>query len=360
MSQAYHSCAFFLFHPQLPHGLWISSVDPKGFRRELDDKAHTLKIRCCIEGTGSYLPSQVITNHDLSNVLDTSNEWIESRTGIQERHQAAKNEYTSDLSIQAGKQALIRAKMNAEDLDLILLATSTPDHTFPPTASLVQNALGASRAIALDMNVACSGFIFALAMADSYIQQSGKNHALVIGGETMTRLVDWTDRKTAVLFGDGAGAVILSAKPSHRGIVAYSLFSDGNHYHQLHVSGGPSRTQTTGTIVMNGREVFRHAVICLEQATRDLLQKTGLSIEDIDWMVPHQANKRILDALASKLQLPPSKMVYTGHHHANTSAASIPLALDHGLRSGMIQPGQLLLLQAFGAGFSWGVCLVRA
>lgn len=319
-----------------------------------------MSMRCLIRGVGKYLPEKVVTNDELSHTLDTSHEWIESRTGICQRHKASDTEYTSTLCLHASRKALISADMDPQDIDLIILATSTPDHTFPPTATHVQRELGAKNAIAFDMNVACSGFLFALTMADAFLKQTGKRNALVIGGETLTRLVDWQDRSTAILFGDGAGAVVLSAHSSTRGIVDYELYTDGEGYDSLGVSGGPSRTQKAGTIHMNGREVYRQAVTQLEQASHTLLAKQGLTSSDVDWVVPHQANKRILDALSERLDIPSSKMIYTGHLHANTSSASIPLALEHAYSEGRIKEGDLLLLQAFGAGFTWGACLIRA
>jgi 3-oxoacyl-[acyl-carrier-protein] synthase-3 len=319
-----------------------------------------MSMRCLIRGVGKCLPEQVVTNDELSRTLDTSHDWIESRTGICQRHKASETEYTSTLCLHASRKALISAHIDPQDIDLIILATSTPDHTFPPTATHVQRELGAKRAIAFDMNVACSGFLFALTMADAFLKQAGKKNALVIGGETLTRLVDWQDRSTAVLFGDGAGAVVLSAHSSTRGIIDYELYTDGAGYDSLGVSGGPSSTQKAGTIHMNGREVFRQAVTQLEQASRTLLDKQGLTPSDVDWVVPHQANKRILDALSDRLAIPSSKMIYTGNLHANTSSASIPLALEHAYSEGMIKEGDLLLLQAFGAGFTWGACLIRA
>ena len=329
-----------------------------------------MSVRCFIRGVGKCLPEQVITNDQLSEILDTSHEWIESRTGICQRHKASDTEYTSTLCLHASQNALVNAHIAPQDIDLIILATSTPDHTFPPTATHVQRELGAKNAIAFDMNVACSGFLFALTMADAFLKQTGKKNALVIGGETLTRIVDWQDRSTAVLFGDGAGAVVLSSNTcaqdpsantlSARGIIDYELHTDGTGYESLAVSGGPSRTQHAGTIHMNGREVFRQAVTQLERSSLTLLAKQGLTPSDVDWVVPHQANKRILDALSEKLAIPSSKMIYTGHLHANTSSASIPLALEHAYAGGLIKEGDLLLLQAFGAGFTWGTCLVRA
>lgn len=319
-----------------------------------------MSLRSVILGTGSYLPQKKVTNDDLPSHLDTSHEWIVERTGICARHIAAPDEYTSDMAVQAAQQALAAAHLTPQDIDMIILATSTPDHTFPATATRVQAKLGMSRGFAFDQSATCSGFIFALATADAYLKQGMAKTALVIGAETMSRLLDWNDRTTAVLFGDGAGAVVLQAQ-SHtdRGILGSLLRTDGTGYDTLYVNGGPSTTQTAGVIKMNGREVFRNAVNRLEEAVDDILAMHNISQTEIDWLVPHQANKRIIDATAKKLGLPNTKVVHTGAEQANTSAASIPLALDRAVRDGRIQPGQLILCEAFAAGYAWGSTLIR-
>ncbi len=319
-----------------------------------------MTLRSVIVGTGSYLPARRVTNQDLSEQLDTSHEWIVERTGICARYLAAPGEYTSDMAVTASQRALEVAGMAPHDIDMIILATSTPDHTFPATATRVQSKLGISRGFAFDQAAVCSGFVFALATADAYLKQGMAKTALVIGSETMSRLLDWNDRKTAVLFGDGAGAVILKAhENTERGIIGSLLRTDGCGYDDLYVTGGPSTTQTTGTIYMNGREVFRNAVHKLEEAAEEILKKYGISQEELDWLVPHQANKRIIDAMAKKLGLPDEKVIYTGADQANTSAASVPLALDHAIRDGRIRKGDLILCEAFAGGFAWGSNLIR-
>ncbi|MBS0272259.1 MAG: ketoacyl-ACP synthase III [Proteobacteria bacterium] len=319
-----------------------------------------MTIRSVIIGTGSYLPKNRVANHDLPEHLNTSHEWIVERTGICARYLAAPDEYTSDMAVEAAKRALNVAKLTPQDIDMIILATSTPDHTFPATATRIQSKLGMSKGFAFDQSAVCSGFVFALATADTYLKQGMAKTALVIGAETMSRLLDWTDRKTAVLFGDGAGAVVLQAQQgTDRGILGSLLRTDGCGYDELYVNGGPSTTQTTGVIHMNGREVFRNAVHRLEEAVEDILQQCDVSQEEIDWLVPHQANKRIIDATAKKLGLPDEKVIHTGNDHANTSSASIPLALDHAVRDGRIQQGDLILCEAFAGGFAWGSNLIR-
>lgn len=319
-----------------------------------------MSLRSVIIGTGSYLPQKKVTNHELPARLDTSHEWIVERTGICARYLAAPGEYTSDMAVEAAQRALEAAKLTPQDIDMIILATSTPDHTFPATATRVQSKLGMSKGFAFDQAAVCSGFVFALATADSYLKQGMAKTALVIGAETMSRLLDWNDRKTAVLFGDGAGAVVLQAHyDTDRGILGSLLRTDGCGYDELYVAGGPSTTQTTGVIQMNGREVFRNAVHRLEEAVEDILERCGVTQEEVDWLVPHQANKRIIDATAKKLGLPDEKVIHTGADHANTSAASIPLALDCAVRDGRIQQGDLILCEAFGGGFAWGSNLIR-
>ncbi len=319
-----------------------------------------MTLRSVIIGTGSYLPKKRVTNQELPKHLDTSHEWIVERTGICARYLAAPGEYTSDMAVEASKRALSAAKLTPQDIDMIILATSTPDHTFPATATRIQSKLGISKGFAFDQSAVCSGFVFALATADAYLKQGMAKTALVIGSETMSRLLNWNDRSTAVLFGDGAGAVVLEAQAQvDRGIIGSLLRTGGCGYDDLYMTGGPSTTQTTGTIHMNGREVFRNAVHRLEEVVQEILEIYGISQDEIDWLVPHQANKRIIDATAKKLGLPESKVIHTGADQANTSSASIPLALDHAVKDGRIQRGDLVLFEAFGGGFAWGSNLIR-
>lgn len=317
-----------------------------------------MKIRSVIKGVGGYLPPHVVTNYDLSKTIDTNHEWIEKRTGICMRHIAAPEEHTSILALHAAKMALSNAGLEPQEINLIILATSTPDNSFPATASRVQADLLACNAVAFDINVACSGFLVAFIMADSYLRTSHKRYALIIGAETISRLVDWSDRKTAILFGDGAGAVVISAEPSERGLIDHCLFSDGSSYDLLYVS--PNNTQNPGVIIMDGKEVFRKAVQQMVRSTRILLKQTNTEISDIDWLISHQANKRILDAVGENLEIPLEKVIFTGVNHGNTSAASIPLALWESYSNNKIKKGELVLMQSFGAGFTWGACLVRA
>jgi len=321
-------------------------------------------LRSQIVGCGSYLPRQAVMNADLAERIDTSDDWIVQRTGIRSRHIAAECEMTSDLAIAAARQALERAGMSGGDLDLIILGTATPDHTFPATATKVQAALGMTRGFALDLQAVCSGFIYALAVADNFIRLGQARNALVIGAETFSRILDWEDRTTCVLFGDGAGAVVLRAaegkgSSDDRGILSTHLHSDGGTYDLLWVDGGPSATRTTGHLRMNGKEVFRHAVVRLAEVVEEALDANRLKPDDIDWLVPHQANKRIIDGTARKLKMPLEKVVVTVDHHGNTSAASIPLALAEAVGDGRIKPGQLVLLEAMGGGFTWGSALIR-
>ncbi|EKE09970.1 MAG: hypothetical protein ACD_16C00099G0028 [uncultured bacterium] len=316
--------------------------------------------RSIILGTGSYLPKKRLTNFELSEHLDTSHEWIVERTGICARYIAAPDEFTSDMAVKASKNALEMAGVDPQDLDMIILATSTPDHTFPATATRIQAGLGNTKGFAFDQAAVCSGFIFALATADAYLKQGMATTALVIGAETMSRILDWKDRRTAVLFGDGAGAVVLGAESNtDKGIIGSFLRTDGCGYDDLYVTGGPSTTQTVGTIHMNGQEVFRHAIHKLEEAVEEILKKYSIKKEELDWLVPHQANKRIIDATAKKLGLPDEKVIHTGADQANTSAASIPLALDQAIRDGRIRKGDLILCEAFAGGFAWGSNLIR-
>ncbi|WP_398471963.1 beta-ketoacyl-ACP synthase III [Tardiphaga sp.] len=321
-------------------------------------------IRSVVLGCGSYLPERILTNAELAQKVDTSDEWIVQRTGIQQRHIAAEGEFTSHLAIKAAKAALANAGIDAQSIDLIVLATSTPDQTFPATAVAVQNALGITHGAAFDLQAVCSGFIYALTTADSLLRTGAGKRALVIGAETFSRILDWTDRGTCVLFGDGAGAVVLEAQEgagttADRGVLTTHLRSDGRHKEKLYVDGGPSSTQTVGYLRMEGREVFKHAVGMITDVIVDAFAATGASAESIDWFVPHQANKRIIDASAHKLHIAPQKVVLTVDRHGNTSAASIPLALAVAVNDGRIKKGDLVLLEAMGGGFTWGSALVR-
>jgi 3-oxoacyl-[acyl-carrier-protein] synthase III len=321
-------------------------------------------LRSVVLGCGSYLPRQILTNAELASRIDTSDEWIVQRTGIKQRHIAAEGEFTSHLAINAARVALEHAGVDAQSIDLIVLATSTPDNTFPATAVAVQNGLGIHHGAAFDLQAVCSGFVFALATADNFLRGGAYKRALVIGAETFSRILDWNDRGTCVLFGDGAGAVVLEAQQqpgaaSDRGILTAHLRSDGQHKSKLYVDGGPSSTQTVGYLRMEGREVFKHAVGMITDVIVDALNATGLSVEDINWFIPHQANKRIIDASAHKLHIAPQKVVLTVDRHGNTSAASIPLALDAAVKDGRVKKGDLLLLEAMGGGFTWGSVLVR-
>jgi 3-oxoacyl-[acyl-carrier-protein] synthase-3 len=320
--------------------------------------------RSVILGCGSYLPSRVVTNADLATKVDTSDEWIVQRTGIHERRIAAPGEVTSQLAAQAARAALAHAHVDAQSVDLIVLATSTPDNTFPASAVSVQAELGITHGAAFDLQAVCSGFVYALATADGLLRSGAFNRALVIGAETFSRLLDWTDRGTCVLFGDGAGAVVMDAQElagthDDRGVLIVRLRSDGRHKMKLYVDGGPSSTGTVGHLRMEGREVFRHAVAMITDVVEDALKATGYTAEDIDWFIPHQANKRIIDGSAHKLGIAPAKIVTTVDRHGNTSAASIPLALADAIADRRIKRGDLLLLEAMGGGFTWGAALVR-
>jgi 3-oxoacyl-[acyl-carrier-protein] synthase-3 len=320
-------------------------------------------IRSVITGTGSALPVRRVSNAELAQEVDTSDEWIVERTGIRFRHIAGPDETTATLAADACKAALAAAGVTAQDVDLIVLATATPDQTFPASATKVQAMLGIDDCVAFDVAAVCSGFLYALQVADSMIRSGAAKRALVIGAETFSRILDWEDRTTCVLFGDGAGAIVLegqeSAEPDGRGILATRLHADGRHNGLLYVDGGPSTTGTVGKVRMKGREVFRHAVVNLATVMNESLGAAGLSADAVDWVVPHQANARILDATARKLNLPPEKVVVTVDRHANTSAASVPLALDTAVRDGRIRPGQIVVLEAMGGGFTWGAAVVR-
>ncbi|MEX0589759.1 MAG: beta-ketoacyl-ACP synthase III [Xanthobacteraceae bacterium] len=321
-------------------------------------------IRSIIRGVGGYLPAHVMTNADLAKKVATSDEWIVQRTGIRERRIAAEGEKTSDLGLAAARKALASARMPADAVDLIVLATSTPDQTFPATAVTIQAELGITRGAAFDMQAVCSGFVFALSTADLFLQSGDFRCALVIGSETFSRILDWSDRGTCVLFGDGAGAVVLEAaeqpgERTDRGVLTTRLRSDGRYRSKLFVDGGPSSTGTVGQLRMEGREVFRYAIGMITDVVEDAFKATGYSAEDVDWFVPHQANKRIIDGSAHKLRIAPGKIVTTVDRHGNTSAASIPLALAEASADGRIKPGDLVLLEAMGGGFTWASALVR-
>lgn len=321
-------------------------------------------IRSHILGCGAYLPERVVTNEELSRRIDTSDEWIVARTGIRQRHIAAEGEKTSDLAVRASERALANAGVTPDEVDLIVLATATPDLTFPATATTVQAELGITGGTAFDLQAVCSGFIYALAVADNFVRLGQAGTALVVGAETFSRILDWNDRSTCVLFGDGAGAVVLRAAEEpgtaqDRGILSTHLHSDGRHRELLYVDGGPSATQTVGHLRMEGREVFRHAVVNLAAVVNEALIANGLTADDIDWLIPHQANQRILDSTAKRLGLPAERVVVTVERHANTSAASVPLALAEAVGDGRIKRGDLLLLEAMGGGFTWGAGLVR-
>ncbi len=318
--------------------------------------------RSVIVGTGSALPARAVSNQELSERVDTSDEWIVERTGIHSRHLAGEGETTASLATEAARAALAAAGVDAKDIGLIVLATCTPDQTFPASATIVQDRLGCHGGIAFDVGAVCSGFLYAVTVADSLLRTGAANRALVIGAETMSRILDWEDRTTCVLFGDGAGAIVLEARDVAEdgpGILASRLHADGAHNELLFVDGGPSTTGTVGHIRMKGREVFRHAVVNLADVLGEVLAETSFSAADIDWVVPHQANQRILDATAKKLGLAPEKVIVTVDRHANTSAASVPLALDAAVRDGRIKPGDLVMLEAMGGGFTWGASLVR-
>ncbi len=320
--------------------------------------------RSRIAGVGSYLPARIVTNAELAQRMETSDDWIRQRTGIGQRHIAAEGETTSQLGLKAAEAALAHAGLSAQDIDLIVLATATPDYTFPSTATQVQAALGITHGAAFDVAAVCSGFVYALTVADKFITSGANKRALVIGAETFSRILDWEDRTTAVLFGDGAGAVVLEAvegkgDASDTGVLTTHLRSDGRHRAKLYVDGGPSTTGTVGHLRMEGREVFKHAVGMITDVIVDAFAATGYSAETIDWFVPHQANQRIITASAEKLGIAMEKVVLTVDRHGNTSAASIPLALDTAVRDGRIQRGQTVLIEAMGGGFTWGSALFR-
>ncbi len=321
-------------------------------------------LRSVILGCGAYLPEKVITNDELAKTVDTTNEWIVGRTGITQRHVAADDQLTSDLALAAAERAIATAGIDVSELDLLILATSTPDNTFPATAAKVQARLGMHQGAAFDVQAVCAGFICALSVADSFLRSGQARTALIIGAETYSRILDWSERTTCVLFGDGAGAAVLRAEESDgngadRGVLATKMHTDGRHYDALYVDGGVSSTQTAGHLRMQGKEVYRHAVVNLAAVAGEVLDAAGLKSSDIDWLVPHQANLRIMNAIASRLELPVEKMVVTVDRHANTSSASIPLALVEAIQDGRIKPGDLVLMEAIGGGFVWGSAVVR-
>ncbi|WP_022727445.1 beta-ketoacyl-ACP synthase III [Fodinicurvata sediminis] len=323
-----------------------------------------MQFRSHAIGCGSYLPSRIITNADLEKTLDTTDSWIRDRTGIAQRHVAAEGEKTSDLAVEAACKALDYAGLPASEVDLIVCATSTPDETFPATATRVQYRLGIRQGAAFDVQAVCSGFVYALAVADNFIRTGMARNVLVIGAETFSRILDWSDRGTCVLFGDGAGALLLQSRPAtgeadEPGILSTHIYSDGQHHDALYVDGGPSSTGTVGHLRMQGREVFRHAVVRMSEAVDAALEKNGLKDSDIDWLVPHQANVRIIDSMAKRLGLPSERVVVSVDRHANTSAASIPLALCEAVEDGRIEKGDLILMDAMGGGFTWGSALLR-
>jgi 3-oxoacyl-[acyl-carrier-protein] synthase-3 len=326
--------------------------------------AQTSIIRSVVEGIGAYLPERVLTNRELESMVDTSGDWIVQRTGIRQRHIAAEGETTSMLATRAAERAMAAAGVSAQDIDLIVLATATPDYTFPSVATQVQAALGITQGGAFDVQAVCSGFVYAIAIADKFLISGSHKRALVIGAETFSRLLDWEDRTTCVLFGDGAGAAVLSAQPGagtveDRGVLTSHLRSDGRHREKLFVDGGPSTTGTTGHLRMSGKEVFRHAVGMVTDVMTDAFNATGLTVDDLDWFVPHQANERIIDASADKIGLDRNKIVKTVSLHGNTSAASVPLALAAATANGRIKKGDIVMIEAMGGGFTWGAAIIR-
>jgi len=315
--------------------------------------------RATVRGVGSALPKRRVSNEELARTVDTTDSWIVERTGIKSRYVAAEGETTATLAAEAARRALAHAEVDASEIDLIVLATATPDQTFPSSATKVQAMLGINDCIAFDVHAVCTGFLYALSVADSMIRSGNAGKALVIGAETFSRILDWEDRGTCVLFGDGAGALVLNADETEGGILATKLHADGRHNDLLFVDGGPSTTGTVGKLRMKGREVFRHAVVNLAEVLGEVLDAAGLTPADVDWVVPHQANARILDATAKKLGLPPEKVVVTVDEHANTSAASVPLAFDTAVKDGRIKRGDLVVLEAMGGGFTWGAAALR-
>jgi 3-oxoacyl-[acyl-carrier-protein] synthase-3 len=324
----------------------------------------TSVLRSVVTGVGGYLPEGVVTNDDLAKFVDTSDEWIVERTGIRQRHRAADDQPVSDLAVEAAKKALAAAGRTPDEVDLIIVATTTPDLTFPAVATIVQRKLGCPIGIAFDIQAVCSGFVYALSVADGFVARNRSKVALVIGAETMTRLMDWTDRGTCVLFGDGAGAVVVEPQEGEgttadRGLLGFALRADGTKQELLFVDGGPSTNGQVGKLRMQGNQVFRHAVVNISEAITAAAADAGIEVASVDWFVPHQANLRILQGVAKRVGIDENKVITTLDQHANTSAASIPLALDQGVRDGRIKPGQLLLLEAMGGGLTWGACVLR-
>jgi 3-oxoacyl-[acyl-carrier-protein] synthase-3 len=318
-----------------------------------------MTVHSVVLGLGSALPKRRVDNEELAQTVDTTDAWIVERTGIRSRYIAGEGETTASLATDAARKALDHAGVAATDIDLIVLATATPDQTFPSSATKVQAALGINDCVAFDVHAVCTGFLYALSVADSMLRSGGAKKALVIGAETFSRILDWDDRGTCVLFGDGAGALVLGAEETDRGILATRLHADGRHNDLLFVDGGPSTTGTVGKVRMKGREVFRHAVVNLAAVLNEVLAATGLTADDVDWVVPHQANARILDATARKLGLPAEKVIVTVDEHANTSAASVPLAFDTAVKDGRIKRGDIVVLEAMGGGFTWGAAALR-
>ena len=321
-------------------------------------------IKSVIRSCGSYLPSRIVTNHEMSQIVDTSHEWIVERTGIHQRHFAAQDEYTSDLATAAANEALKKAGLRPDDIDLIVVGTASPDNTFPSCATRVQEKIGNTKGLAFDVAAVCAGFLMSLNVADSFLRLRKAKRALVIGAEKISSILDMQDRGTCVLFGDGAGAIILEAvedqdNPQDRGVIGVHMQSDGRQFGILHTDGGPASTGTVGKLRMEGREVFRHAVTKLADSAEETLQRHNLSPDDINWFIPHQANVRIIAGMMRKLNLPPEKVIITVHKHANTSAASIPLALTDAVESGKVKPGDLILHEALGGGLIWGSALIR-
>ncbi len=317
-------------------------------------------LRSIVRGVGSYLPERIITNDELSKTIDTTDEWIQQRVGIKQRHVAAEGEFTSDLATHAARRALDNARISAAEIDLIIVATTTPDLTFPATAAIVQQKLGMHHGAAFDLQAVCSGFVYGMVTADSFLKNGIARRALVIGAETTSRILDWTDRTTCVLFGDGAGAAVLElGGDGERGILASSIRSDGHFADKLNTTGGPSTTKTIGVVHMEGKEVFRHAVGKITDVVENVLSATGHTVKDLDWFVPHQANRRIIEGAGEKLHIPPEKVVITVDRHANTSAASVPLALTEAVNDGRIKRGDLVMIEAMGGGFTWGASLIR-
>ena len=320
--------------------------------------------RSLVRGVGGYLPERILTNDELAKQVDTTNEWIVQRTGIEQRYVAAKGEVTSDLAAKAAQSAMDAAGVAINDIDMIIVATATPDVTFPATAAIVQKKLGMKRGLAFDLQAVCTGFVYAMTTADMYFKGAMARRALVIGAETFTRILDWEDRTTCVLFGDGAGAVVLEAvevenDDADQGILAARLRSDGRQWDKLYTDGGVSSTQTTGYVRMQGREVFKHAVGMISDVVEGVLDDAGYTADQLDWFIPHQANKRIIVSAGKRIGIPPQKTIVTVDKHANTSAASVPMALNEAVRDGRIKPGDLVMLEAMGGGFTWGASLIR-